>query len=291
MIRVGSCDRLISNFLRNCHIDFQSGYTSLYLHQQWNNFSLALHSCQHEPFVVVLILPILTAVRWNLKVVLIYISLLAKDFFVSWIFDDSLETQLCHVMFFLKLFWEKCFAEADTWEDILLKQTHERIFCWCRHAWGHVIFSWSGHLRGCMMFRKNMNISTQTVKGHSLMAMPCNASLFFSDLHFTERNAPKNFLWYSSWCCQLPVTQLIQQSLAVSARSCQNYWLVFGVCYWTQLLVSLKWRLETPWRTVSKQVHNTLFPINLLSPLSLVGRLEVTLKHLRTLKKEGKRKI
>ena len=37
----GASGRTISNFLRNCHIDFQSGCTSLQSHQQWRSVPLS----------------------------------------------------------------------------------------------------------------------------------------------------------------------------------------------------------------------------------------------------------
>jgi hypothetical protein len=39
----GSSGRTISNFLRNCQIDFQSDFTSLQLHQQWRSVPLSPH--------------------------------------------------------------------------------------------------------------------------------------------------------------------------------------------------------------------------------------------------------
>jgi hypothetical protein len=64
-----------------------------------------------------------------------------------------------------------------------------------------------------------------------------------------------------------------------------------GVCYCTGLLVPRKQRVESLQVTTSKQVHNTLFLLNLLSPLLLVGGLEGRLKWLRTLNKvEGLKK-
>ena len=45
-IITGSQGRIISNFLRNCAIDFQSGSTSLQIHQQWNSFPFSPYPCQ-----------------------------------------------------------------------------------------------------------------------------------------------------------------------------------------------------------------------------------------------------
>ena len=74
----GSWGRLIPNFLRNCHTDFQSGYANLHSHQHCRSASLTPHPLQHELSLVFLILAILTIVILYLRVVLIFISLKAK---------------------------------------------------------------------------------------------------------------------------------------------------------------------------------------------------------------------
>jgi hypothetical protein len=75
----GYSSSTMSNFLRNCQNDFQSGCTSLQSHQQWRSVPLSPHPCHHLLSPEFLILTILTGVRWNLRVVLICISLMIKD--------------------------------------------------------------------------------------------------------------------------------------------------------------------------------------------------------------------
>jgi hypothetical protein len=74
----GSSSSTTSNFLRNHQTDFQSGCSSLQSHQQWRSVLFFPHPHQHLLSPEFLILVILTGMRWNLRVVLICISLMIK---------------------------------------------------------------------------------------------------------------------------------------------------------------------------------------------------------------------
>jgi hypothetical protein len=76
----GYSGRSISNFLRSLWIDFQSGCTSLQSHQQWRSVPVSLHPLQHVFSLKDLILAILICIRWDLRVILVCISLITKDF-------------------------------------------------------------------------------------------------------------------------------------------------------------------------------------------------------------------
>jgi hypothetical protein len=77
-LTIGSSNSTMSNFLRNNQTEFQGGCTSLKSHQQWRSVPLSPHPCRYLLSPEFLILVILTGVRWNLRVILICISLMIK---------------------------------------------------------------------------------------------------------------------------------------------------------------------------------------------------------------------
>ena len=129
----GYWGRLFPNFLRNRHTDIRRGCTSLPSHQQCRSVPFSPQSLQHKLSSVFLILAILTGVRWNLRTVLICISL-TKDveYFLkclSAILDCSVESSLFRsvlhfldclffwwpIFNFLWIFWRSVLCQMWGW--------------------------------------------------------------------------------------------------------------------------------------------------------------------------------
>ena len=81
------------------HTDFQSGYTSLHSHQQWRSVrSPYSYPLQHNLSLVLLILVILTGLRWYRRVILFCISMMAKNVAISISVFQPFDTLLLRIL-------------------------------------------------------------------------------------------------------------------------------------------------------------------------------------------------
>ena len=98
-------------FLRKFHTVFHSGYMSLHFHQHWTRVLFSPHPCQHF-YIDLLMIAILTCMRWYLIVVLICISLMVSDveqfFMCLWALCISSLEECLHRPF--AHFWLDCLS-------------------------------------------------------------------------------------------------------------------------------------------------------------------------------------